>query len=282
MNEQTTKRVAQIHKSILRLGNMRDGLLVGGAVLYGFGYVAFSVSAWIHHLGPVPGIEAQYFIAGIPVAVVVLLGIAIALAFHRFQTVIWPSWYAGAGPGVQWVMMGVMALALTAFFIYSLTLGRAQASNFSWRHVVVLIVMTLLLPLFLRMAHDFSPPRRVYSVVLKAYRYVTVIYIVVFAVFFSLVYLRFGYERIPQALGGGAPRAAILAINSETLPSTTLHLLIRNVPAKGEKLVESIPLLVLVDTKETLLVATRERQAGKSWDTFEISKSSITSVRWLE
>jgi len=53
------------------LGERRDGFLVGGAVLYGLGYLVWSYNAWRNHLGQLPAIEFQYLMSGlIPGAII--------------------------------------------------------------------------------------------------------------------------------------------------------------------------------------------------------------------
>src|SRR5215831_7819460 len=53
------------------LGERRDGFLVGGAVLYGLGYLVWSYNAWRNHLGQLPALEFQYAMSGlIPGAVI--------------------------------------------------------------------------------------------------------------------------------------------------------------------------------------------------------------------
>ena len=53
------------------LGERRDGLLIGGAVLYGLGYLVWSYNAWRNHLGQLPAIEFQYLMSGlIPGAII--------------------------------------------------------------------------------------------------------------------------------------------------------------------------------------------------------------------
>jgi hypothetical protein len=281
MEETTLKRVANIRKWIVRLGALRDGLLVAGAVLYGFGYVAFSLFAWIHHLGPVPGIEAQYFIAGIPALLVVALGVAIALAFHRFHAVTWPAWYATATVRTKWAISVVVTSTLIASTIYSnkYPIRWEEQLSFRWWDIIILIGTVFLLPL-LRL--PTRKPHFIDMIFQKLMTLFTGAYIVGFGIMAALFYLKSVYPRIPQALGGGAPRTAILSLNTDTLPPPIVQMLTGKATQKNEKLAESIRLLVFVDTKETLVVAIRERQVRKPWDLFEISRSSITSVRWVE
>ena len=67
------------------LGERRDGFLIGGAVLYGLGYLVWSYNAWRNHLGQLPAIEFQYLMSGlIPGAVIGMTWAAIRF-FSRIQ-----------------------------------------------------------------------------------------------------------------------------------------------------------------------------------------------------
>jgi hypothetical protein len=60
------------------LGERRDGFLIGGAVLYGLGYLVWSHNAWRNHLGQLPAIEFQYIMSGlIPGAIIGMAWVAI-------------------------------------------------------------------------------------------------------------------------------------------------------------------------------------------------------------
>ena len=65
------------------LGERRDGFLVGGAILYGLGYLVWSYNAWRNHLGELPALEFQYLMSGIIPAVI--LGLAWAGAAFFFK-----------------------------------------------------------------------------------------------------------------------------------------------------------------------------------------------------
>jgi hypothetical protein len=55
----------QLRDSIVKLAELRDGVLVLAALVYGCGYVGLAFHAWRLGLGLVPGFELQYFTAGI-------------------------------------------------------------------------------------------------------------------------------------------------------------------------------------------------------------------------
>jgi hypothetical protein len=49
---------------IKKMGDLRDGLLVFGAVIYALGYLVWSIHAWKENLGLLPALEPQYLAAG--------------------------------------------------------------------------------------------------------------------------------------------------------------------------------------------------------------------------
>ena len=48
------------------LGRYRDAFLVLASIVYVVGFVIWSIVAWRRGLGPMPVLDAQYFVAGIP------------------------------------------------------------------------------------------------------------------------------------------------------------------------------------------------------------------------
>src|SRR5947209_4483073 len=48
-----------------RLTRTRDVALVGFGAVYAFGYLARALHAWGNNLGVLPGVEIQYFVAGL-------------------------------------------------------------------------------------------------------------------------------------------------------------------------------------------------------------------------
>lgn len=66
---------------LVRVGALRDGLLVLASILYGLGYLVWSVHAWEQDLGLLPALDAQYFVAGVFPALVFLA------AFYAYRLI---------------------------------------------------------------------------------------------------------------------------------------------------------------------------------------------------
>jgi hypothetical protein len=84
MKEWLHRQSALVLDSVQKSATYRDGVLVIGAVLYGIGYIAWSIYAWNNQLGLLPVLSAQYVATGLAVGVVVLVG-------GSFAAALWPS-----------------------------------------------------------------------------------------------------------------------------------------------------------------------------------------------
>src|SRR4051812_28400933 len=93
MTGRALRSMVVMKQLLARVGSLRDGLLVAGAIVYGAGYAAWSLHASMHGLGPVSGLEVQYFIAGVPVLLVLGIGWYIGRVLVKFCTTQWPAWY---------------------------------------------------------------------------------------------------------------------------------------------------------------------------------------------
>lgn len=67
------------------LGERRDRFLIGGAVLYGLGYIVWSYNAWRNHLGQLPAIEFQYLMSGLILAAIIGMALAAITFFSSMR-----------------------------------------------------------------------------------------------------------------------------------------------------------------------------------------------------
>ncbi len=83
------------------LSNVRDIALAAGGILYALGYTVWSVYAWRYHLGPVPALRAQYFVAGIVFAIIIAGSGAVAYAIAELALRTWPRYLESRGSGAR-------------------------------------------------------------------------------------------------------------------------------------------------------------------------------------
>jgi hypothetical protein len=74
-----------ISDSLKWLGDRRDGFLIAGAGIYGLGYAVWSRNAYRSGLGQLPGLDLQYFTAGLVPAALLILTWALIARLSRIE-----------------------------------------------------------------------------------------------------------------------------------------------------------------------------------------------------
>ena len=120
-----------------RLGEARDGLLILAALLYGVGYFAWSLFAWIYGLGAAPPFDAQYFLIGTPlVASLAALGYFIHLVLRRFL----PNFESWSGSRPLWIR-SLLAIALGGWVLVRVTTYLINAQSLPRPLIYVSLIM---------------------------------------------------------------------------------------------------------------------------------------------
>ena len=78
---------------VKQLGTLRDSLLVSSSIVYLLGYTTWSIYAWRRHLGPVSALDAQYFAAGLPIALGLFCTFGSVIALRHIAHVRWRKSY---------------------------------------------------------------------------------------------------------------------------------------------------------------------------------------------
>lgn len=278
MNRRALYLVAAVRNSLKHFGGVRDGLLVIGAILYGVGYIAWSLHASIYHLGPVSGLDAQYFIAGIPVLLVLIIGWLLGKMLLQVVFVRWPAWYSRRSRAVQ-IFLTVAALSITVYCLAHSLLNsatwRRRATPADFIFALIAGVAALLVRL---------PGHR--DLILARLKTESVILIAVLAggtaLIGALAYLTFIYPRIPQVLGGAEPRRAVLAIATDKIPPEVARSIAGREVTQDEKVFTTLPVFVYQEAGDALLVSIRRRARGEESELFKIRHDTVTIVKWLE
>jgi hypothetical protein len=272
------------------LGERRDGFLVGGAVLYGLGYLVWSYNAWRNHLGQLPAIEFQYLMSGlIPGAII---GIAWAattffwnmhdkamalLEKHRFLLWIIPLticvvqlsiYFGGLATDKRWLNLGWTQKQLTYYTgpLLAITIYFSVLTDYTSRN---------------------RPPLSIIYWWMSVSRYINAIMFC----WFSLVIYFDLYPRLPQELGGPQPRCAYIDLVREDIAPASLSALVLSHPvdaatASGSKVVRSSKLDVYFSSSDYLLVRTAiDAKDGssaslKNAPLYELRKEVIRVVQW--
>lgn len=74
------------------LSKIRDFIIILGALVYLVGYVVWALIAWKENLGPIPALDTQYFVAGVPTVIAITFFIFVFYWLGVFLYVIFPKW----------------------------------------------------------------------------------------------------------------------------------------------------------------------------------------------
>ena len=283
------RRIAVWSTTLKRLGDVRDGLLVLGALIYAAGYGAWSYHAWNMQLGPLPALDAQYFLAGIPALGTLLLAWCAARAVVRFYVVTYPAWRVRQSRrvtrGLDWVAF-LTSMAGVAY-IAKYRLVAIFTQDISASDIAILAVCALSITLQREPFPDDEPA------LTKPEVWLTYMLTLAFALLGALAYLRIAYPRIPQVFGGAEPRAARLDLLSARITPETARLL--GASSNGiitDRAYRSGRLWVYYSDRDILLVspvlARPKRSLALSVEPtatninfVQISREDVVSIHWL-
>ena len=264
------------------LGERRDGFLVGGAVLYGLGYLVWSYNAWRNELGQLPAAEFQYFMAGLVPAAIIATAWAGAVFFaklqHKADELSKQSRHFATYS--FFVTMALMLLPFLARFAEVrgwIAIGLTDHGQNLLLAPLVVLAQYLMLVTGLGQGHNRHRYWRWYTRVSQYLIPLT------FVVASSSVYFEI-YPRLPQALGGPEPRCAYVDLVRDQLAPASLSLL-----ASGQEIeslsnvVRSEKLRVYFSSNDHLLIRKFvDGSADQKGDTalFELRNDVIRVVHW--
>jgi gamma-glutamylcyclotransferase len=292
-----------------KLGKARDGLLVLGGGLYVTGYGVWSYVAWRSHLGPLPVLEAQYIIAGIPLAVVacsVLLAIKLSELFLTW----WPAFFKNLSFRRQMAIIAGSNALLLVGILFAYLLQRSPSPHQTYLILIggtlsgiILYLSGVLIPVSLscvrtrpsRARANRQTVTRLADYLDGYFRSQALAYILLLpaaaGLLFATFYLNDLYYRIPQSLGGAQPRCAqidfsprevsfqsrkALLAEADTLAETRKAQSAAAGPSEG--VFRSRPLQVLFAASDILIV----RVVGKPTTILEMDRKSIKAIRWCD
>jgi len=280
---------SKISRVLRWLGERRDGFLVGGAVLYGLGYLVWSYNAWKNGLGQLPGLDFQYLIAGlVPAAVILLAGAAIR-SFSRLQERTLS--FLRRHPKLRRLSISTIAiiqvgLSLAMFaadkeWIPQTWLTKEELTKYTAPAVMLILYYMLLLQAPSRTNRSMRWMARLSDV----YQYV----IAAFFCWYSLVIYFDLYPRLPQELGGPEPRCAYADLRKDEISFQSLSALTKpgvETVSPEIEVIRSRKLMVYFAGGEHFLVRTSPDGASTSAEElrraplYELHKDVIRAVEW--
>ena len=266
------ERVKEIFGS---LGDIRDGILVGASALYLLGYFGWAVFAWGFQLGVAPAFQAQYFVAGLPLLVVVALATAAAVLLRRLLIQRWPDWFGKRNRSTKLILVISVALVTLlaallqyAFPDYNFTLTR-RPLWFTFAVTMVFLFGLLLL----------ATPLGAEGVEGVGYTLLLYASVAILAVVPYTYLALFLYPRVPQFFGGGKPRCAHLDLYAERFSPETLSELVAD-PATAGEVARSKEVGLIFSSGEAVYVFVP--RAPQEFKRYEIKRGDVSAIEWCE
>jgi len=258
-----------------RLGEVRDGLLILAALLYGVGYLAWSLFAWIYGLGTAPPFDAQYFLIGTPlVAALIALGCLIYAVLRRFLPNL-ASWSADRPRWVRLfvaVLLGCWVLVRSASYLIN---QQALPHPLIYASLILLVTVygSIIAMLF---GPSKSAGRNAASISLVTV--VTMLLSIGMA-----AYVLSAYRYIPQQIGGGRLRRAQIEVRSDVLSPELLEELgcKSTSPDDRVKVQRTHVIWLLIGAGDTLIIIDGPDLLNARMRV-EVPRSSISAILWRE
>lgn len=274
---------------------VRDGFLVLAGAFYLFGYLVWAINAYKNHLGLVPALEFQYFVAGIIPAVILSIVVLLVIGYLRIKSSV-QSWLGPRVTGkrrtLRRIMVYLWPLSLVFLFVTfsdwfeRLTAGFFMRTGLGVIPVLLFTIFTLLLPP--RDAREskvtsekhgligwrelsaswFNMFRSWGDILARVYAGIFVLAFPVFAFFFFVERV---YPKIPQEFGGALPRPACLDLVKTELSTTTLVDLAQPGAAANDTILRSTQVELLFSGSGVLVL----RKNGR---VYEITRSAVQSI----
>jgi hypothetical protein len=203
----------------LHLSKIRDLVVFFVPTIYVLGYITWSLNAFHLHLGMLPVIDQQYFVAGIfPFVVVVFVYFIFKVCNHYANLL--EDTLPDSFRLVQLILRVIIStfaglFVITTIFATDRMIGSHRANNALLFEVGPILLAALLCSIFpARLNSTKELPLRPHMVLLPT----VILFIGMYLAAISLSY-------VPSALGGLQPRCAVLDLRAENLaPQTRVDL----------------------------------------------------------
>jgi hypothetical protein len=244
-------------KLLKELGDLRDGILLAGALVYVAGYVVWSINSLRNNLGLLPALKFQYFFAGsFPVAIALLVYGAV----HGIR--------AFLGAISKWIEKELVrkraALLLQLLFALAVIVFLSLEWTMEERWITVgLLVSVACAGVSLALVGE------------RFYKFVVVVVAPVTGGLLGLVvYVLSVYPELPQEFGGVKPRCVQLDLTRASLSQATAEAL---VPKASDEIGRSYRVSVYFVGNDELILKLRHR--GKAFGrTFRVDNAAVQAV----
>ena len=262
------------------LNTAKDLIIALGGAVYFLGYLIWSYYAWRYHLGPVPALQGQYFVAGLVASCFLLITGAFIWLAVWLADIWWPRYLAGRSVAVRRTLLSLAALLLFGGIAVVIVSTADAPSTAVWQRAYITIGVLAIVPFV------FSRLRLAPRLTQRVIRPVLITYVATISILTLFRTVEQSYPVWPQELGGGRPRMAYLTLYRSAVDGGGLTFLIHQyVKAPPDSpVVQTIPVYVLVRTSDYLVVSTYEPNRSFNGEPTreEVPTKAIASISWFD
>jgi len=276
------------------VGGFRDGLLILISITYILGYIVWTLTGIINNFGPLPAIEAQYFVAGLLPLLTLIIIFLIVLLFRRIILKEWPILFKRYLT-IRIIIRLLYLLIVITVILYLISKSVADVlENYKSLILVISFILVNLSQEFFNFDEiDKIEKNNSLTKLKKAIKkqnyyfdrgwFVTnkLIIIYVFPIiigFYGFYYfVDKVYSKIPQEWGGLKPKEAYFDISTKGFSQETLKNIVENNDL-SIKFIRTKKLKVYFRGNDYFLIGIQSSDGH--FEKIEIDNKSIFSVKW--
>ena len=267
-----------------QVGELRDGLIVLGAGIYITGYAVWATYAHANGFGPLPALDAQYFVVGFPVFVMLAVAIAVCVLALYVLTRYWFLLRPLIPAHLQTRIMRIVVFGVPALAVIYLILRRyltplaASVADL----VVIFVESVATVLLFTILLVDDDEFGGVGDAVFKPLVITEVIIMntVCIVVFAAVTYVFDVYPLVPASLGGPSPRPALLDVTTGGM-SAQMRTALIGATATTERVATTKKVYVYAETADYIWVAGEQRRTGQPFTMLQMKRADVVAIHWL-
>jgi hypothetical protein len=291
---------------LIKIGQLRDSILVGASLVYALGYLVWSLTAMKNNLGLIPALDFQYFLAGVVPAFLILIVLWAILSTKKY-TYDLRNWFTTdinpAKSAIKRILIFICVLSIlgTLFSLVRDVFGIFRKMDEIIFNIIAL-VFAITTPLVLIITLPNNPedirhlPRVVQYLInefafsskysdrfVKWFYTRLLFYLAITMIFFFAIklYVKTIYPQLPQAFGGPQPRIACLDINSSQVSrETLLEFCWPDSSYELNKVIRTKSMQVLFNGSNSMIVR-RIIVPDTIFKVFELPRHVVQDIYWI-
>jgi hypothetical protein len=286
---------------IENLGKIRDGLFLLISAIYVMGYIVWAIVAWHNNLGFMPVLQAQYFVAGCPIFIAIVLAYYLIRLLYRVAFKWWPILFDNLSFRSQHLISSIFSALQFVLLFTMIYFSRSKEVQPCILATVcgLIIILPILSPtdtyykrVIVKAKSDglidektgqrnehisITKPR---LLVLGQKGLITILAPILVCIYLTYVFINTYYIKIPQEFGGAKPRSAVLDLVKSKFSAPTLQGIIDSSKVQlNSDILQSKQVNIYFNGGTYILIGKFDTTMNKG--ILEIPRDAIISIHWL-